>query len=58
MKTAADAALRTLSWVEPPAQSERQFDAAPSTCSVEGGGIESRWRPTGSYEILDHCDHP
>ena len=48
MKTAADAGVRTLPWVEPPAQSGRQFDSAPSTCSVEGDRIESRWRPTGS----------
>ena len=68
MKTAADAGVRTLPRVEPPAQSGRQFDSAPSTCSVQGGRIESRRCPTGSYQmvqdlfdlhgILDHCDHP
>ena len=57
-----------LACVQPPVRSERQFDSAPSTCSVQGGRIESRWRPTGSNQmvqdlydlhgILDHCDHP
>ena len=30
MKTAADVGVRTLPWVEPPPQSERQFYSAPS----------------------------
>ena len=54
-----------LACVQPPVRSERQFDSAPSTCSVEGGRIEWRRCPTGSNQmvqdlydlhgILDHC---
>ena len=68
MKSAACARGRTLTCVQPPLRSEQQFDSAPSTCSVQGDRIESRWRRTGSYQmvqdlsdlhgILDHCDHP
>ena len=68
MKTAAGVDERTLPYVEPPSRSKRRFDSAPRTCSVQGGRIESRRRPTGSYQvvqnlfdlhgILDHCDHP
>ena len=65
MKTAAGAGVHTLPRVEPPVRSERLFDSALSTCSVQGGRSESRWRPTGSHQmvqdlfdlhgILDHC---
>ena len=36
MKTAAAADVRTLPWVEPPPQSERQFDSAPSNLFSRG----------------------
>ena len=36
MKTAADAGARTLPWVEPPPQSERQFYSAPSNLFSRG----------------------
>ena len=74
MKTAAGAGVRTLAlrgFVLAPALTgmrSKRFDSAPSTRSVQGGRIESRWRPTGFHQvvedlldlhgILDHCDHP
>ena len=67
MKTAAGAGVRTLALRGTGMRSKR-FDSAPSTRSVQGGRIESRWRPTGFHQvvedlldlhgILDHCDHP
>ena len=68
MKTAADAGVRTLPWVEPPPQSERQFYSAPSNLFSRGWSDRVPAVPDGSHQvvqdlfdlhgILDHCDHP
>jgi len=53
MKTAADAGVRTLPWVEPPAQSERRFYSAPSNLFSRGWSdrvpaVPDRFSPGGS----------
>ena len=48
MKTAGDAGVRTLPWVEPSPQSERQFYSAPSAC----GGMYTANTMASAVEAL------